>query len=72
MNPASNGETVVLPAMSMIDGVGDEDYSFVLALKEGGNDIWFGSSRTESGPRLQITFDDPTGRYQDFGKSTTP
>ncbi len=66
-----SSDVLSIPAMPLIDGIGDEDYTFVLTLDEGGDDIWFGSTRSKSGPQLQITFDDPDGTHREFGKSTS-
>ena len=37
---ANEGDVISIPALKMIDGVGKDDYSFVIRLDAGKNDVW--------------------------------
>lgn len=63
---ASGGETVSLSLPNLLQG--DGDYAVLLAMKSGGDDVWFGSMSSGNGPELAITFEDPDGKYDAFGQ----
>ncbi|TWU51583.1 DUF5060 domain-containing protein [Rubripirellula reticaptiva] len=62
------GDSVTIPLKSMLTG--DGVYTLVVKLDEGSDDIWFGSGKSKNGPKLLITFEDPDGRYESFGRNS--
>jgi hypothetical protein len=63
----ARGDVVTIPVEKLISEEGS--HTVIITLDAGGNDIWFNSSRTDAGPELLITFEDPDGRYGSFGNS---
>ena len=61
----SVGDIVTIPVLAMFPG--EEDCTLILKLDAGGNDIWFGSSRSENAPELVITYRDTGGIETNFG-----
>lgn len=63
-----NSDMVTLPVQSALNG--DGTFTLMLTLDEGGDDVWFGSTRSEDGPTLLVTFEDPDGQFSQFGMAT--
>lgn len=61
------GDSVRIPLKKM--WITDDFQTLIVMLENGGNDIWFGSSESDTGPELLVTFYDPEGRYSKLDKS---
>ena len=58
-------EAAAIPIRPMFQN--ENIVTLILKLQPGGNDIWFGSSRSKHPPKLIFTFEDPDGKYKSFG-----
>ena len=65
---ASGGESVSMPLPRLLGG--DGQYSLLVEMKSGGDDVWFAGTASGNGPELVITFQDPDGKYDSFGQTT--
>jgi hypothetical protein len=54
------GQTIEIDVTPFVTGNGT--YTAVLTLKQGGNDVWFGSKSSSQGPQLVVTAEDPDVR----------
>jgi hypothetical protein len=63
----SRGDALTIPITKLLSG--DGSYTVVFTLDKGGNDIEFRSSESDSGPEFLVTFEDPDGKYSNFGKA---
>ena len=67
-----DGETITIPVANLITGV-DGTYTVVVTLD--GNDVWFGSSESDAGPKLIITaeeLEDGDGSFENVALATVP
>jgi hypothetical protein len=70
--PVDGGKTIAIFVANLITDV-DGTYTVVLTLD--GNDVWFGSSESGSGPKLVITAEEPEngdGKFENVATNSAP
>ena len=54
------GQTIDVDVTPLVTGNGN--FTAVLTMRQGGNDVWFGSKSSPKAPQLTVTAEDPSAR----------